>query len=212
MLLSSISEPEVKPHDALFRLALELGESVYGAVWLTARDREKWMDVYGQIEELGRMPIAELRERYQEVFGEQTATAHKHHLVRRIAWRLQVLAEGDLSERAHRRAMKIADDRDLRVNVPASAMQLGRVAVKRRPIQPDPRRPLPGSVLSRAFRGQTIEVKVREDGFEYQGQRYGSLSAVARAATGTRWNGLIFFGLGKREMAKPGKAHRSAAR
>ena len=159
------------------------------------------MDVYGQIEELGRMPIAELRERYQEVFGEQTATAHKHHLVRRIAWRLQVLAEGDLSERAHRRAMKIADDRDLRVNVPASAMQLGRVAVKRKPIQPDPRRPLPGSVLSRAFRGQTIEVKVREDGFEYQGQRYGSLSAVARAATGTRWNGLIFFGRAQRKSA-----------
>ena len=76
------------------------------------------MDVYGEIEQLRRMPIAELRERYQEVFGDQTATTHKQHLVRRIAWRLQVLAEGDLSERAHRRAMKIADDRDLRVNVP----------------------------------------------------------------------------------------------
>ena len=170
------------------------------------------MDVYGQIAELGRMPIAELRERYQKVFGEPTTTAHKQHLVRRIAWRLQVLAEGDLSERAHDRAVKIADDRDLRVNVPASVMQLGRVAIKRKPIQPDPRQPLPGTVLSRAFRGQTIEVKVLEDGFHYQGQRYGSLSAVARAATGTRWNGLVFFGLGKREMAKPGKAHRSAAR
>src|SRR5712691_11259633 len=170
------------------------------------------MDVYGQIAELGRMQIAELRERYQKVFGEQTATAHKQHLVRRIAWRLQVLAGGDLSERAHRRALKIADDRDLRVNVPARVMHLGRGAAKRKPIQPDPRRPQRASVLSRTFRGQTIEVKVLEDGFHYQGQRYGSLSAVARAATGTRWNGLVFFGRGKREMAKPGKAHRSAAR
>ena len=171
------------------------------------------MDVYGQIAELGRMPIAELRERYQEVFGEPTASAHKQHLVRRIAWRLQVLAEGDLSERAYRRALKIPDDQDLRVNVPARIMQLGRRdAAKSKPIQPDPRRPRPGSILSRTFRGQTIEVKVLEDGFHYQGQRYGSLSAVARAATGTRWNGLVFFGLGKREMAKPGKAHRSAAR
>jgi DUF2924 family protein len=170
------------------------------------------MDVYGQIAKLGRMQIAELRERYQEVFGEHTTTAHKRHLVRRIAWRLQVLAEGDLSQRAHRRALKIADDRDLRVNVPASLVKLGRAAVKRKPIQPDLRRPLPGSVLNRAFRGQNIEVKVLEDGFEYHGQRYGSLSAVARAATGTRWNGPVFFGLGKREMAKPGKAHRSAAR
>ena len=170
------------------------------------------MDVYARIEELGRMQIAELRERYQEVFGEPTTTAHKQHLVRRIAWRLQVLAEGDLSERAHRRALKIADDRDLRLNVPARVMQSARTAAKRKPIQPDPRRPQPGSVLSRAFRGQSVEVKVLEDGFEYQDQLYGSLSAVARAATGTRWNGLVFFGLGKREMAKPGKAHRSAAR
>jgi hypothetical protein len=170
------------------------------------------MGVYEQIEELGRMGIGELRERYEKVFGEEIATAHKQHLVRRVAWRLQVLAEGDLSERAHRRAMKIADDRDLRVNVPASAMKLGRAAVKRKPIQPDPRRPLPGSVLSRAFRGQTIEVKVLEGGFEFQGQRYGSLSAVARAATGTRWNGLVFFGLGRRERTERGKAHRSAAR
>ena len=169
------------------------------------------MDVYGQIADLGRMQIAELRERYQKVFGEQTTTAHKQHLVRRFAWRLQALAEGDLSERAHRRALKIADDRDLRVNVPAGVMHLGRGAARSKPIQPDPRRPRPGSLLSRTFRGQTIEVKVLEDGFHYQGQRYGSLSAVARATTGTRWNGLIFFGLGKREMAKPGKAHRSAA-
>jgi hypothetical protein len=170
------------------------------------------MDVYGQIAELGRTQIGELRERYQEVFGEQTASAHKQHLVRRIAWRLQVLAEGDLSERAYRRALKIADDRNLRENVPARVMQSARTAAKRKTIQPDLRRPRPGSILSRTFRGQTIEVKVLEDGFHYQGQRYGSLSAVAWAATGTRWNGLVFFGLGKRETAQPGKAHRSAAR
>lgn len=169
------------------------------------------MDVYGQIEELGRMRIAELRERYRKVFGEQTATAHKHHLVRRIAWGLQVLAEGDLSERARRRALKIADDRDLRVNVPARVMQSARTA-KRKPIRLDPRRPQPGTVLTRAFRGQNIEVQVLEGGFEYQGRRYGSLSAIARAATGTRWNGPMFFGLGKRETAERGKANCGAAR
>jgi DUF2924 family protein len=170
------------------------------------------MNVYSQIEELGRMRVGELRERYQEVFGKKTNTAHKQHLVRRIAWRLQVLAEGDLSERAHRRALNIADDRDLRVTVPASVAQRKRGAAKSKPKGPDPRRPQPGSVLSRAFRGQNIEVKALEDGFEYQGQRYGSLSAVARAATGTRWNGLIFFGLGKRETAERGKASRGATR
>src|ERR1700720_2919789 len=170
------------------------------------------MDVYGQIAKLGRMQIGELRERYQKVFGERTTTAHKQHLVRRIAWGLQALAVVDLSERAHGRALKVADDRDLRVNVPARVMRSARTAAKRKPIQPDPRRPRPGSLLSRTFRGPTIEVKVLEDGFHYQGQRYGSLRAVARGATGTRWNGLVFFGLGKREMAKPGKANGVAAR
>src|SRR5438477_4417999 len=118
------------------------------------------MDVYGQIAELGRMQIAELRERYQKVFGEQTTTAHKQHLVRRIAWRLQVLAEGDLTERAYRRALNIADDRDLRANVPASAMRLRRTAIKSDATPADTRRPLPGSVLSRVYRGQNIQVKV----------------------------------------------------
>src|SRR5260370_22725910 len=114
------------------------------------------MEMYGQIEKLGRMQIAELRERYQKVFGERTTTAHKQHLVRRIAWRLQVLAEGNLSERAHRRALKIADDQDLRVNVPASKMKLGRAAVKRKPIPPNPRRPRPRPLLSLTLRGHTL--------------------------------------------------------
>ena len=66
--------------------------------------------VYVEIEELGRMPVAQLRQRYREVFGEDTSTHHKQHLARRIAWRLQVLAQGDLSERARRRALEIAKD------------------------------------------------------------------------------------------------------
>src|SRR5258708_7306736 len=99
------------------------------------------MDVYGQIEKLGRMQIAELRERYQKVFGERTTTAHKQHLVRRMAGGWQAWGEGDLGERPPRGALKTAADRDLRVNVPASKMKLGRAAGKRKPIQPDPRRP-----------------------------------------------------------------------
>ena len=66
-------------------------------------------------------------------------------------------------------------------------------------------------MLNRAFRGQNIEVKVLEDGFEFHGERYGSLSAVARVATGTRWNGPVFFGLGRRERTDRGKANGVAA-
>jgi Protein of unknown function (DUF2924) len=67
-----------------------------------------------EIESLRRATLAGLRGKYQEVFGEETRSRHREHLFRRIAWRLQALAEGDLSERARGRAREIAQDADLR--------------------------------------------------------------------------------------------------
>lgn len=61
-------------------------------------------DTYKEIMSLSRMTVGELREKYLEVFGEETRSHHKDFLRKRIAWRLQALAEGDLSERARRRA------------------------------------------------------------------------------------------------------------
>jgi DUF2924 family protein len=160
-----------------------------------------------EIAGLPRMRTDELRKRYREVFGEESSTAHKQHLVRRIAWRLQVLAEGDLSERARRRAMEIADDADLRRTMPAQFSQS-----KPQKSLHDTRRPAPGALLTRVYQGRTIEVKALAEGFEYNGERYESLSAVARAATGTRWNGLVFFGLAKRGEHRSGRSKRHAAR
>jgi hypothetical protein len=64
-----------------------------------------------EVESLRRSSLANLRERYQEVFQEETRSRHREHLFRRIAWRLQALAEGDLSERARRRAHEIGSER-----------------------------------------------------------------------------------------------------
>ena len=150
---------------------------------------DEW--IYAEIERLGRMPIHELRERYREVFGEESTTTHKQQLVRRIVWRLQVLAQGDLSERARRRALEIANDADLKTQVPSGWGAVKPAGGRRREV----RLPVAGTVLRRVYRDRTVVVKVLSDGFEYEGQHYGSLSAVARAATGTRWNGLLFFGL-----------------
>ncbi len=75
--------------------------------------------LYIEIERLQRMCTAELQARYREVFGQECRSKHKQHLIRRIAWRLQALAYGDLSERARQRALAIANDGDLRVCVPA---------------------------------------------------------------------------------------------
>ncbi|MBN1548492.1 MAG: DUF2924 domain-containing protein, partial [Syntrophaceae bacterium] len=72
---------------------------------------------YQQVQALSRMTVGELRERYIDVFGEETRSHHKDFLRKRIAWRLQALAEGSLSERARRRAEEIANDADLRIRM-----------------------------------------------------------------------------------------------
>src|ERR1039458_2699202 len=76
-----------------------------------------------QIDELSRMTVGQLRQKYLGVFGEESRSNHKQFLFRRIAWRIQALAEGGLSERARRRALEIANDADLRVRAPKTAFQ-----------------------------------------------------------------------------------------
>jgi hypothetical protein len=155
--------------------------------------------VLREIESLRRASMADLRERYQEVFQEETRCRHREHLFRRIAWRLQALAEGDLSQRARARAQQIAQDGDLRINAPREFFSLGGERVQttgdRNGREPDRRLPLPGALLTRKWKGRTVLVEVLAKGFRYENRQYSSLSAIAGAITGTRWNGLVFFGL-----------------
>ena len=173
-----------------------------------------------EIEALRHMTVAQLKKKYAEVFGEETRSHHKHFLFRRVAWRIQALAEGGLSERAHRRALEIANDADLRVRAPKTTFQQdfslssgnavnGRVAVKA-----DPRLPAPGATVERRYKGRDIVVKVRKEGFEYEGKLYKSLSAIAREVTGTKWNGFLFFGCAQRRSAGSARigSDRSAGR
>jgi hypothetical protein len=153
---------------------------------------------------LQQLKVAELKKRYHELFGEESKSSNKQYLFRRIAWRLQANNEGDLSERARLRAAEIADDRDLRVRAPKvflvrpdpQSWSIDRI----RPAK-DGRLPGPGTLLTRRVGDRQIVVKVLTDGFEYQSRRYRSLSAIAREVTGTRWNGLLFFGLTERRDA-----------
>ena len=156
---------------------------------------------YQQVQALSRMTVGELRDRYIEVFGEETRSRHKDFLRKKIAWRLQALAEGSLSERARRRAEEIANDADLRIRIPRDPIKPGLMEVRERSVigrlqpQRDPRLPLPGTLLVREFRGRDIVAKVLDKGFEYDGRWFKSLSAVALEATGSKWNGFLFFGL-----------------
>jgi len=162
------------------------------------------MNVGKKLARLRRMTVAQLREEYAEVTGEETRSRHKDYLVRRIVWRLQANAEGDLSERARRRAMELAADADVRLTAPRNraAPPAGQTKVATLHISQDDRLPMPGAVLTRRYKGRMIEVRVLPDGFEYEGEIYKSLSAVARAVTGTHWNGYHFFRLGKHGKRK----------
>lgn len=163
------------------------------------------LNISKEISAMQRMTVDELRARYAEVFGEATRGRHKQWLVKRIAWRLQANAEGDLSERARRRAAELANDADLRVTAPRQpklAPVQGRTVTTRVAVMGDSRLPMPGTILTRLYKGQTLEVMVLRDGFEFEGQVYKSLSAVAKAATGTHWNGYHFFGLQKKGTGK----------
>ncbi len=159
------------------------------------------LDIDQEIAALRQMTVRQLRSRHQELFGEPPRSTHKQHLVRHIAWRIQALVEGDLSERARRRATELACDADLRIRAPRKK-PLGAYQHTSDPKDSsmslrDPRLPMPGTLLVRSYRGEIRQVKVLEQGFEYGGDIYSSLTAVVRKITGKHWNGYHFFGLTK---------------
>ena len=158
------------------------------------------MNVGKEIAALKRMTVTELRKKHAAVFGEETRSRHKAYLVKRIVWRIQVQAEGDLSERARQRARELANDTDLRTHAPrkhTDDAEHGVVTSVNVRFDHDPRVPMPGAFITREYKGQTILVKVLPKGFEYEGDIYRTLSAVAKAATGKHWNGYHFFQLGQ---------------
>ena len=162
------------------------------------------MNIGREIARLKAMTVSQLRQRYADLFGEGARSRHKDYLVKRIAWRMQSVGEGTLSERARLRAEELANDADIRMYAPKNyafnaapertrvleaKMLAGRGAL------------MPGTVITRDYKDRTIIVTVLPDGFEYDGEVYRSLSAVARAVTGTHWNGHHFFNLRKNGKA-----------
>ena len=145
------------------------------------------------IDGLRHMSTAQLQLKYRELFGQTSHSNHKGYLFRRVAWRMQALAEGGLSERARQFAQEIATDADLRLCAPK------RPAVANASRQRDPRVPAPGTQLIKRYKNETLTVTVLEDGYQYGERVYKSLSAIAREVTGTQWNGYLFFGLGLRQ-------------
>ena len=128
------------------------------------------------------MTTGELRAKYLEVFGEPSPSRHRERLVRRIAWKIQALAEGDLSERARRRAEEIANDADLRIRMPVAKSTAPAIETTVTAFYPAaktaavPLRNLPraGTIITKNYHGRQLRVIVHENGFEFENQRFGS--------------------------------------
>jgi hypothetical protein len=155
------------------------------------------MNVDKEVAALQRMTVNQLREKFAEVFGEATRAGNKSWLVKRIAWRMQALVEGDISERARQRAAELANDADLRTSAPKAPKPVSAAAERTTSATivatSNDRLPPAGTILMREYKGRTHQVRVLERGFEFEGEVFKSLSAVAKKITGQHCNGFHFF-------------------
>jgi hypothetical protein len=141
--------------------------------------------VLSQIADLKTMAVADLRSRWRELFDTEPPAYNRRFLESRLAYRIQELAYGGLKPETIERLAALAEGLD------------GKGTKRARSAQD---RPIVGTRLVREWQGAEHCVTVRDDGYEYQGRPYKSLSAIARLITGTRWNGWIFFGLKNQRM------------
>lgn len=139
------------------------------------------MNVIKQVAALPGMPAEELKKMWKTYHATEPPPFNRAFLVKRLAFRLQELAHGGITDRTDKGMERMTVEED----TPQEK--------KRMPGE----RLIPGTRLIREWKGREHCCTVLDDGFEYQGRRFGSLSAVANAITGTRWNGLVFFGMKK---------------
>ena len=137
--------------------------------------------VLARLAALKTTPTPQIKEQWRQLFEGEPPAFNRRYLESRLAYRIQELAYGGLKPETVRRLEKLGEELDG-----------GRVDVRKRPAND---RPISGTRLIRDYQGVEHCVTVRDNDFEYQGRPYKSLSAIARAITGTQWNGVVFFGL-----------------
>jgi len=171
--------------------------------------RQTLARVPDQLAELETLSIGQLRERYRELFNEASTSRNKAYLRRKLQNRVQELAEGGSSETAKERVKELNKTTPVRRRfgksgpTPANAKGKSDAAIdsaatkdaatEEAAADRDPRLPAPGTVIRKVHNDVTHQVKVLGSGFEYKGERYKSLSKVARLITGTIWNGFGYF-------------------
>jgi hypothetical protein len=138
-------------------------------------------DVLRRLASLKTAAIPELKQQWRELFGAEPPPYNRRFLESRLGYRIQELAYGGLKPETL-----------ARLEVLGQQFDGGKITIRR--MRGDDR-PIAGTMLIREYQGVEYVVTVTRAGYEYAGQPYKSLSAIARAITGTRWNGRVFFGL-----------------
>lgn len=144
-------------------------------------DRARDATVLARLAALERMSVPELKAEWRSLFGADAPNNSRPFLELRLAYRIQELIYGGPARETVRILDALADE------VHGKPGRKAMIA--------DPRKPVAGTRLVREWNGIEHSVTVLRDGFEWQGRKYRSLSAIARAITGTRWNGWRFFGI-----------------
>jgi len=134
----------------------------------------------------------ELLKRYKELYGEDATGTHKTYLWRKIAYKLQEQEHGGLSAKAKGKLKALIEEFDPINN---KALRPDKPIVSQQTSVKDKRLPIPGTVLTKEYKGTNYQVKVLEKGFEYNGNIYKTLSAIAKEITKAHWNGYLFFNL-----------------
>ncbi|KKB79723.1 hypothetical protein VW35_04205 [Devosia soli] len=137
--------------------------------------------VLAQIADLKSLSIADLKAKWQVLFGTPAPLYNRRFIESRLTYRIQELAYGGLKPETIKRLEELGEELDG-----------GRIEVRKRSAN---LLPITGTRLLREWQGVEHTVTVTDSGFDYMGQPYQSLSAIARRITGTRWNGWTFFGL-----------------
>jgi len=161
--------------------------------------------VIRRIHRLREMTVGELQVEWQRLYGEPSRSRNRDFLWRRLAWRLQELRLGGLSNRARARLEELGQTDFQRARTPgvaadeAPAGPVSRNATPNRLVH-DIRLPTVGSVITKRYKGRELRVVVRDGGYEYDGAVFDSLSALAREITGSSHiNGKLFWGVTQRK-------------
>jgi hypothetical protein len=155
------------------------------------------------LDRLVRLRPPELQFLYIKMFGSALVSGNSEQARRKIAWHIQAEREGGLPESARQQGLAIAREAQLRIQTRGDLESpVTNATVTGMISNHDSRLPMPGSVIVKEHHGRTALVRVLDNGFEYEGERYSSLSAIAKKITGTKWNGYLFFGLTKENRGR----------